>query len=118
MMITQLSVYNSWFWDPMSLGVDALAQNDWTYVNNIVNAPFALLPRVLEVIKAQKATATVIAPWWEEQIWFQTLKSMLKDNPIHLLMLPRTVIKIGPRAEPFKNRNWKLYAWRLCGQPG
>ena len=115
MMRTQLSLYNSWFWDPMSSSVEALAQNDWTYVNNYVNAPFTLLPRVLEVIKA---TATVIAPWWEGQIWFQTLISMLKDNPIHLLMSPGTVIKIGPRAEPFKSRNWKLYAWRLCGQPG
>ena len=83
MMTTQLSVYNSWFWEPMSSSVDAVAQSDWTYVNNCVNAPFGLLPRMLEVIKAQKATATVIAPWWEGQIWFQTLKSMLKDNPIH-----------------------------------
>ena len=115
MMTTQLPIYNSWFWDPLTSGVDALAQKDWNAFNNYVNAPFGLLPRVLETIKAQKATATIIAPWWEGQIWFQKLKSMMIDNPIHLPVSPRTVVKIGPRAEPFKNRKWHLYAWRVCG---
>lgn len=40
---TQLPVYNSSFLDPYTSGVDALAQQDWTSLNNFVNAPFRLL---------------------------------------------------------------------------
>ena len=28
----------------------------------------------------------------------------------------RTVICVGPRAEPLKNRAWRLYAWRISGR--
>lgn len=117
MLTTQLPHYNSLYWDPLSAGVNALAQKDWTYVNNYVNAPFGLLSQVLEVIQSQRASATIIAPWWEGQIWFQKLKSLLIDSPIPLPVSHRTVLKIGPKAEPLKNKAWKLYAWRISGNP-
>jgi hypothetical protein len=58
---TQLPVYNSLHLDPYTSGVDALAQQDWAVHNNFVNAPFRLLPKILRIIKEQKAVATVIA---------------------------------------------------------
>ena len=49
-----------------------------------MNAPFNLLPQVLEVIENQRATATIIAPLWEGQVWFQKLTLLLIDEPIPL----------------------------------
>ena len=47
---TQPRLYNSYKADPYSHGVDALAQSDWAQHNNFVNAPFRLLPRILQKV--------------------------------------------------------------------
>lgn len=112
---TQLPIYNSLFWDPGTSGVDALAQTNWGQMNNFVNAPFALLPKVLDVICQQKAFATVIAPKWEGQVWFTRLLKILIDEPMPLPISERTILAIGPRVEPLKNQKWQVFAWRLCG---
>ena len=62
MTSTHLPVYNSWFWDPATSAVDALAQHNWQRENNFVNPPFRLISQVLDVIEEQQATATLIAP--------------------------------------------------------
>ena len=46
----QLPIFNSRFWDPVTSGVDALAQTDWAVHNNYVCPPFRLLPKILQVI--------------------------------------------------------------------
>lgn len=112
---TQLPTYNSMFYDPFTSGVDALAQKNWSQMNNYVNAPFALLPRVLNVINLQNASATVIAPLWPGQPWFRQLTQMAVDLPVELPMSKRTVMAIGAR-EPLKNPRWKIFAWRVCGR--
>ena len=63
------------FWNPLTSGVDALAQKDWGSVKNYVNAPFALIPKVLQIVKEQ-AVATIIAPKWPAQTWYRDLVSM------------------------------------------
>ena len=112
MLTSQTPTYNSLYWDPLTSGVNAFAQKDWGSLNNYVNAPFNLLPQVLEVIENQRATATIIAPLWEGQVWFQKLTSLLIDEPIPLPISQRTVLRIGPhtKPEPLKNRGWRLYA--------
>ena len=114
-MTTQLPEYNSMFSDPMTHGVNALAQTDWASKTNYVNPPFALIPKVLDIIQSQGATVTLIAPKWEGQFWYQRPLSMLIDQPIRLPKSARTILAIGPKAEPLKNVRWKLYAWRICG---
>ena len=116
MMTAQIPNYNSLYWDPLTSGVNALAQKDWSLLNNYVNAPFSLLPKVLDIIEQQHATATIIAPIWPAQIWFQRMRALLIDSPIPLPSSPRTVLRIGPRAEPLKNKGWRLYAWRVSGR--
>ena len=54
--------YNSFFLGTHTLGVDALAQSDWNKLNNW----FRLIPKILNVIKSQKAVATLIA---QESKW-------------------------------------------------
>ncbi|XP_043214870.1 uncharacterized protein LOC122378179 [Amphibalanus amphitrite] len=79
-----LPTYNSRFADPCSSGVDALGQTDWGAENNWVNPPFRLIPRVLDIIEAQRADATLIAPMWPGQPWMARLRRLCTAPPIRL----------------------------------
>ena len=111
----QLPRYNSRFYDPATSGIDALAQQDWGQENNFVNPPFRMLSSVLQVIQRQEAYATVIAPLWPGQPWFQQLRQLSIAPPFRLPNSPRVMLRMGDLAEPLKNRRWKLYAWRIYG---
>jgi hypothetical protein len=112
---TQLPQYNSRFFDPLTQGVDALAQQNWADHNNYVNPPFRLLSRVLQVIKDQKAWATVIAPYWPSQHWFNSLQGMLVAAPFRIPNSPHSMWRMGDMAEPLKNHHWRIFAWRIYG---
>ena len=116
---SQLAKYNSLYYDPYSHGVDALGQTDWGQELNFVNAPFFLLPKVVEIVKQQQAEATIIAPWWPAQPWFQQIKSMAVCPPMLMPKSKRVVVRLGPKlVEPLKNPRWRLAAWRVSGKPG
>ena len=108
----KLPLFNSRYWEPGSLGVDALAQ-DWSKENNYVNAPFRLLDAVVEKISRCKAIATVIAPYWPSQPWFHCLRSMLVAPPLRIPL--KAVRSAWPMAEVVKNSHWRIYAWRVSG---
>lgn len=115
-MNSHCRVYNSLFLDPGTSGIDALQQRDWGGENNFVNCPIRLLGKVVEIIRSQKALATIIAPMWKAQRWFHNMKNMLICPPIRLpspklLCLPLR----GFTPEPVKNPKWRLYAWRVYG---
>ena len=114
MTSTQIPVYNSLYLDPCTSGVDAFAQ-DWSGKNNFVNAPFALIPKVLKLLQQQGSTATIIAPKWPAQPWYKDLINMTIAPPIPLPMSNRTIRAMN-MAEPLKNPKWKIYAWRVCGR--
>ncbi len=116
MTTAQLPMYNSYVFDPQSSGVDALAQDNWGSLNNYVNAPFRLLPRILDILQAQQAVATVIAPWWPAQPWFRRLQAMSFMEPLQLPLSSRTVLAVNTRAEPLRNPRWTVYAWRVSGR--
>lgn len=113
---TQLKRYNSRWWDPESEAVDAMAQN-WRGENNFINAPFKLLPQILDKIETEKATATIIAPAWKGQHWYNRLCRMTTHTPLLIPNNPHTMIRLGPTPEPLKNKKWKIYAWKICGRP-
>lgn len=112
---THLPVYNSRFLDPYTTGVDALAQQDWGHMNNFVNPPFRLLEQVVQVLVQQQAEATVIAPAWRGHMWFHKLKALSVVPPIPLPNKRQTFLN-GTVAEPLRNTNWKIYAWRVSGK--
>ncbi len=62
MHTAQVETYKSFFWDPKTSRVDALAQQDWAFHLNFVNAPIFLLLRVVQKIVHSQAVAVVIAP--------------------------------------------------------
>jgi hypothetical protein len=112
----QILPYNSWYLDPLSSGVDCLAQKDWGSHNNFVNPPFCIIGKVLEVIKEQKADATLIAPEWKSKLWMHSLRRMSLCAPIRLKTSVQTFISQGVVPEPLKNKHWRMYAWRISGK--
>ena len=115
-----LPTYNSRFADPYSAGVDALGQTDWGAENNWVNPPFRLIPRVLDVIEAQRADATLIAPMWPGQPWMARLRRLCTAPPLRLPPVMRACLPLSQhqQIEPHRNRKWKLFAWRISGATG
>ena len=114
-----LPVYNSRFDDPGTAGVDALGQSDWGQHMNFVNPPFRLIPRVLDIVEAQGAEATLIAPLWPGQPWMTRLRRLSVAPPIRLPPVTRTCIPVlpGQMIEPHRNTGWTLCAWRISGAP-
>jgi len=112
----QIPCFNSRFWEPMSSGVDALAQTDWNIENNYVNPPFCLISRVLDIVESQKAFATIIAPLWKAQTWYQRLKRLSIDPPLKIPNSKNLYRSMGVETpEPCRNRKWQIYAWRVFG---
>ena len=115
-----MPVYNSRFLDPCTSGIDALGQSDWRQHNNYVNPPFRLISRVLDVIEAQRAQATLIAPLWPGQPWMGRLRRLSVCPPVRLPPVTQSCLPLLPhqQIEPHRNRRWTLCAWRISGEPG
>ena len=58
---SHIKAYNSLYRDPNTQGVDPLSQQDWWEHNNFVNAPFFLIPKILQVLQKQRAHVTLVA---------------------------------------------------------
>jgi ribonuclease HI len=110
----QLPIYNSYRHDPLTSGVDALAQ-DWANTNNFCNPPWRLMNRVLNKVCQSRSMATVIAPMWPQQPWYQKLCRMSVSSPIPIPNCPMSFLHHFPVPEPRRNWKWKIYAWRICG---
>lgn len=112
----QTEVFNTRYYHPRSSGVNALAQQDWTLHNNFVNAPFRLIPEILDILHVQEADATIIAPKWSAQPWFHRLCKATICPPIRIPTNHKAILCAWGRAEPLQNKKWKLYAWRVSGK--
>ena len=111
---TKLPVFNSRFGEPGSAGIDALAQ-DWRGWNNYINPPFRMLDAVIEKVYQCQAEATVIAPFWSNQMWFHRLRSILIAPPMRIPIDRIALQTASLRAEVIRNPKWRLYAWRISG---
>ena len=111
---THLSLYNSRFWDPGTEGIDALAQ-DWRFENNFINPPWCLLQNVKDKIIKEKVWATIRAPVWPGQHWYQKLLKITVGNPIYLPKDRRTLVYMGAKPEPNWNKHWNIAAGRVFG---
>ncbi len=69
----QVPTFNSMHWCPGTHGVDCFAQSDWATHNNWCNPPFSMIGALLEILRAQAATATVIIPMWVGQPWWASI---------------------------------------------
>jgi len=111
----QIPRYNSLYWDPETAGVDCLAQQDWGNENNYVCPPFRLIPKIIRKLQVHRATATLIAPKWPNQPWYQTLLQMSVAPPIPIPNLPQTFMPEGNQIPEPRRNKWRILAWRLHG---
>jgi hypothetical protein len=112
---TKLPRYMSWKHDPMAEAQDALLQ-PWTHLGRpYICPPWNLIPRVLQKLKQEKITATIIVPNWSGAIWAPTIRNMATAPPIHL---SRSAV-LDPKGKELgllsKNPTWSLMAWSLSG---
>jgi len=109
----QLPRYNSAWADPRSEGLDAFAQTNWASEHNYCNPPWELLDRLAHLLQDTGAAATVIAPHWPAQMWYQQLQELASEvrllQPRHDLLFPGRLGSfdaVGPSA-------WKLACFRV-----
>lgn len=57
---------------PDSAGVDAFLA-DWSGTNNWINPPFSLIGRVISKLRADRAVATLVVPYWTGRHWWPLL---------------------------------------------
>lgn len=115
---SKLPRYNSLYRDHRSEGVDALAQFNWAKENNYCFPPFRLIQNLLNCIESQGAYATIVAPMWVGQSWYNKLRRMSVADPI---VIPNNAVNFERTSrfatpEPARNRRWKVALWRVCGQ--
>eukprot|EP00873_Tetraselmis_striata_P001731 jgi/Tetstr1/421995/TSEL_001239.t1 len=87
-LITLLPRYNAAWLDPTCEAVDSLhlPDADWRRENNWCNAPWPLLPDLVQKLQQSGAAATVVAPRWEGTAWHQALTDMTVEE---LTVAPR-----------------------------
>jgi len=105
----QLTRYNSPVLDQGRAPVDAFKE-DWSQDNNWINPPFDDIPRVLDKIYSDKATATVIVPVWTAQPWWHAALRSASE----VFYLPRSagVSPYGAGGAPGRRPHWRVCALR------
>eukprot|EP00873_Tetraselmis_striata_P027418 jgi/Tetstr1/447682/TSEL_035040.t1 len=90
---TLLSRYNAAWLDPTCEAVDSLhlPDADKRRENNWCNAPWPLLPDLVQKLQQSGARATVVAPRWEGKAWHQALTEMAVEE-----------LTVAPRAGLFR----------------
>ena len=108
--------FNSLRWEPHTEAVDAMAQ-DWSQDMNYCCPPFWLIPRILRKVVDQKAEATLIAPRWTGQRWYQRLLDLAIAPPVWIANSRINFQSTGHTIpEPLKNHRWRIAAWRISGK--
>jgi len=114
----QIPRFCSWKTDPeaeivnaYSIRWDSRDENFW------INPPFSQIARVIQKIRAEQATVTLLAPIWRHQNWYPDLLGLLIELPVRLchqketFLGAKTMQSAGKRS-PF----WKhTGAFRLSG---
>lgn len=72
--------YACWLPDKNVTFIDAFCIKWNVFKLSHIFPPFRLLPKCLQKINAESATAIVIVPAWRGQPWFPTFMAMAKEN--------------------------------------
>ena len=111
---TQLPHFFSWRPNLEALATDALFQ-DWQHLRGFVHPPWCLIGRVLQKVRFQGVTLTLIAPVWPSQAWYPSLLLLLVDFPVLLPQGPATIIPSPNCPCPMQDNSPQLAAWKVSG---
>lgn len=73
--------YVSWRRDPGAWAVDAFTI-DWSGMFFYAFPPFAIISKILQKIKREKAEGILVVPRWPAQPWFPLFMNMLTSKPL------------------------------------
>ncbi len=113
----QLKPFCSWLPDPEAEVIDSFSIS-WQDTFGYAFPPFALIPRVLQKIRLEKAEIILIVPKWQTQPWFNLLRKLLVTEPFEIILFPDVLSlhsssRVHPLAQSGKTR---LLACRLSGR--
>ncbi len=112
---TQIEKFISWMADPECFLVNAFSFS-WTGINGYAFPPFSLISRVLQKVREDEASITVIAPVWPTQVWYPQILALCVEPPhflpqkLNLLLLPQNV-----QQQHHLLPKMKLAAFKLSG---
>lgn len=58
--VSRDDVFNTWYYNPISSGVHALAQKECTFHNNLLNASFCPIPEILDILHVQNTDNQIL----------------------------------------------------------
>lgn len=111
--------YASWGYDAKATWVDAFSRS-WRRENPFVHPPLKLIFRVLNQLRQDRGSASVVLPFWPSAPWFPVMIRMLTARPI---VLGRASEVLDPPRAAYYNKEghsrppwrWPLIAVRLSG---
>ena len=113
----QVPLYVSLLPDPGASAVDAFLL-DWSQWKSFIHPPVVLLPRILQKVRDDKATALLVTPDWPGQPWYAQIQLMLMGAP-YRLPKERTLLSLpfDPEAIHPPWRSLNLTVWPISGKP-
>ncbi|XP_073668191.1 uncharacterized protein [Paramisgurnus dabryanus] len=96
------------------LGGEALSL-PWPRASKYAFPPIKLLPSVLHKIREEKATVTLIAPYWPNQPWFPELLELSTAPPWPIPLRRDLLSQANGSIWHPSPEKWKLHAWKVCG---
>ena len=110
----RLPRWNSRFHEFGAEACDALVQ-DWSTSVSYACPPLALLGRVVELVRRQRASVVLVVPAWPGQIWWPMLLRLAPVEQDWLYLgTGAQIFQLGPsgKSAPMR-RNWDFWAVKL-----
>src|SRR5256885_4742132 len=111
---SQLPRYHSWTPDPFAEATNALLQ-PWSKKKLWANPPWILIPQILAKLIREKATLTIVVPFWKSAPWFPLLIQLLIFPPVVLKPLDLFVQVHPLQPDPLRNPKWNLLVCKIFG---
>lgn len=99
------------FHDPLSAGVNGLAQPWHPFRRLWLNPPWDLLPRVLSKLAAERCAATVIAPYWPSAPWWPAITTLACEW--HLLPAHQHPFTPASGFPGLRSPTWRVAAFNV-----
>jgi hypothetical protein len=111
----QVEKFISWKPQPGAFLIDAFAHR-WNSLRGWANPPFIKIGAVLQKVRREQSTITMVAPLWLTQPWFPVLCELACELP---LLLPRSeeLFLSGTQGNelPTGLPQWESAVWRVSG---
>ena len=99
--------------DPLAWDTDALSM-DWEGLEAYAYPPHQIMTKVLERFRQTKSCRLIlVAPRWENQLWFPELLRLAEPDPLPLPLWPTLLKQPQSSIFHFDPGLLKLHAWRL-----